>query len=227
MIASSGNTSLGHLFSYMGSHWSGSGGLAQRLLEHLAYSLEALLLSAAIALPIALLTGHTGRGATVLTLLSNASRALPTLGLLTMFAVLIGVGLDAALVPLVFIAIPSILVNTYVGVRGVDRSLVDAARGMGLTPAQVLWRVEVPVALPLIVLGFRTAALQVVSTATIAAYIGLGGLGRLIIDGQAQHNFAELGAGAVAVAVFAIVTEAAFLAGQRLLVSPGVRRAVP
>ncbi|HET6965501.1 MAG TPA: ABC transporter permease [Acidimicrobiales bacterium] len=227
MTASSGSTSLSHLFGYIASHWGGSGGMAHRLLQHLGYSVEALVLSAVIALPIALVTGHTGRGATLLTLLSNSSRALPTFGLLTMFAVLIGVGLDAAIIPLVFIAIPSILVNTYVGIRGVDRSLVDAARGMGLTPNQVLRKVEVPVALPLIVLGFRTAALQVVSTATIAAYVGLGGLGRPIIDGLATHDFAELGAGAVAVAVFAIVTEAAFLAVQRLLVSPGVRRAVP
>ncbi len=226
MIASSGGTSFVDLFSYMGSHWGGSEGLLHRLVQHFGYSVEALLLSALVALPLGLFTGHTGRGATVLTLLSNASRALPTLGLLTIFAVLIGVGLDAAIVPLVFIAVPSILVNTYVGVRNVDRSLVDAARGMGLKPGQVLWRVEVPVALPLIVLGFRTAALQVVSTATIAAYIGLGGLGRFIIDGQAQRNFAELGAGAVAVAIFAIATEAVFLAGQRLLVSPGVRRTV-
>lgn len=226
LTGATGGTSVVNLFSYMGSHWGGPDGLLHRLIQHLGYSAEALALSALIALPVGLLTGHTGRGATVLTLLSNASRALPTLGLLVMFAVLIGVGLDAAIIPLVFIAIPSILVNTYVGVRNVDRSLVDAARGMGLTGPQVLWRVEVPVALPLIVLGFRTAALQVVSTATIAAYVGLGGLGRLIIDGQASRDFAELGAGAVAVAVFAVVTEAVFLAGQRLLVSPGVRRAV-
>lgn len=226
MTGASGGTSFLDLFSYIGAHWGGSDGLLHRLVQHLGYSVEALLLSALIALPLGLLTGHTGRGATVLTLLSNASRALPTLGVLTVFAVLIGVGLDAAIIPLIFIAIPSILVNTYVGVRNVDRALVDAARGMGLRPGQVLWKVEVPVALPLIVLGFRTAALQVVSTATIAAYVGLGGLGRFIIDGQAQRNFAELGAGAVAVAAFAIVTEAVFLAGQRLLVSPGVRRAV-
>lgn len=223
MIGAAG-TSLLDLFSWMGSHWGGADGIAHRTVQHLGYSLEALAISALIAVPIGLLTGHTGRGAGLLTLLSNASRALPTLGLLVMFGVLIGVGLEAAIIPLVFIAIPSLLVNTYVGIRGVDRSLVDAARGMGLRPGQVLWHVEVPVALPIIVLGFRTAAIQVVSTATIAAFVGLGGLGRFIIDGQASRNFAEIGAGAVAVAVFAIVTEAAFLAGQRLLVSPGVRR---
>lgn len=225
-MVGAGGTSAVDLFSYLSAHWGGSGGVAHRVLQHVGYSAEALLLSAVIALPLGLYSGHTGRGASALTLLGNASRALPTLGLLVMFVPLVGVGLDAAIIPLVFIGVPSILVNTYVGVRGVDRALTDAARGMGLTPSQVLWSVEVPVALPLVVLGFRTAALQVVSTATIAAYVGLGGLGRFIIDGLANRNFAELGAGAVAVAAFAILTEAAFLLGQRLLVSPGVRRAV-
>jgi osmoprotectant transport system permease protein len=224
MILGSGGTSFYDLFSYLGAHWSGAGGVGHRLLEHLGYSAEALALSAAIALPIGLLTGHTGRGAALLGLLSNASRALPTLGLLTIFAVLIGVGLDAAIIPLVLIGIPSILVNTSVGIRNVDRALVEAARGMGLTPWQVVWRVELPVALPLVVLGLRTAALQIVSTATIAADVGLGGLGRFIIDGIGNRNFAELGAGAVAVALFALAIEALFLTGQRILVSPGVRR---
>ena len=225
MTATAG-TSLGDLFSYLttAANWEGSGGFLHRLLQHLGYSAETLLVATVIALPLGLASGHTGRGGTFLSLLGNISRALPTLGLLVIFAILIGVGINAAIIPLVFLAIPSILVNTYVGIRSVDRTLVDAASGMGLTGRQVLWRVEVPVALPLITLGLRTAALQVVSTATIAAFVGLGGLGRYIIDGQASHNFAELGAGAVVVAVLAIVIEALFLAGQRLLVSPGLRR---
>jgi osmoprotectant transport system permease protein len=223
-MLAAGGTSFYDLFSYLGAHWTGSGGVVHRLVQHLGYSASALAVSAAVALPLGLVTGHTRRGSAVLGLLSNASRALPTLGLLTIFAVLIGVGLDAAIIPLLFIAIPSILVNTAVGIRGVDPVLVDSAKGMGLTPWQVLSRVELPVALPLIVLGFRTAALQVVSTATIAAYVGLGGLGRYIIDGQATRNFAELGAGAVAVVVFAVSVESLFILGQRLVVSPGLRR---
>jgi osmoprotectant transport system permease protein len=224
IVASS--TSLSGMLSYLttAANWHGSDGFGIRLAQHLEYSLEAMIIGVAIALPLGLLSGHTGRGGALLTVLSNASRALPTLGLLVVFAVLIGVGLKAAIIPLVFLAIPSVLVNTYVGVRGVDRALVDAAYGMGLTPTQVLFRVEVPVALPLIVLGLRTAALQVVSTATIAASIGLGGLGRYLIDGLAQQNFAELGAGAIVVALFAIVTEGLFLLAQRFVVSPGVRR---
>jgi osmoprotectant transport system permease protein len=219
-------TSFSGVFSYLttAANWHGSDGFGIRLAQHFTYSIEALLIGVAIALPLGLISGHTGRGGAVLSLLSNMSRALPTLGLLTIFALLIGVGLEAAIIPLVFLAVPSILVNTYVGIRGVDRALVDAAYGMGLTPTQVLFRVEVPVALPLIVLGLRTAALQVVSTATIAAFVGLGGLGRYIIDGQASQNFAELGAGAIIVALFAIVTEGLFLLAQRFAVSPGVRR---
>ena len=227
MILAAGGTSFYDLFSYLNGHWSGPGGFLHRLVQHLGYSVEALAVSAAIALPLGLITGHTGRGLAVLGLLSNASRALPTFGLLVIFAVLIGVGLDAAIIPLVFIGVPSILVNTAVGIRGVDRTLVDSARGMGLTPWQVLWNVELPVALPLVILGFRTASIQVVSTATIAAYVGLGGLGRYIFDGQATRNFAEIGAGAVAVAVFAVAVEASFLIGQRFLVSPGIRRPHP
>lgn len=224
MIIAAANNSLSGMWSYMTGHWSGAGGFGNRLVQHLGYSALALGFAAAIAIPLGLYSGHTRRGGSVLGLISNASRALPTLGLLTIFAILIGVGLEAAIIPLVFIAVPAILVNTYVGIIGVDRELVDAAIGMGLTPWQVLTKVEMPVALPIIVLGLRTAALQVVSTATIAAYVGLGGLGRFIIDGQAVRNFAELGAGAVAVAAFAILTEAVFLGAQRLIVSPGLRR---
>jgi osmoprotectant transport system permease protein len=224
MMAATG-TSGSDLFSYLttSSNWHGSSGIADRLLQHLGYSAEALLIAGAIALPLGLVSGHTGRGGAVLSMVGNATRALPTLGLLTIFAILIGVGLEAALIPLVVLAVPSMLVNTYVGIRDVDRSVVDAARGTGMRGWQVLFRVELPVALPLIFLGLRLAAIQVVSTATIAAYVGLGGLGRYIIDGQASRNFAELGAGALLVCVFAILIETFFLICQRILVSPGVR----
>lgn len=218
-------TSLGGLWSYLTGHLGGGSGVFDRIGQHAAYSAEALAIAVVVAAPLGLWSGHTGRGGAALSLISNASRALPTLGLLVLFAILIGVGLQAAIIPLVFIAIPSILVNTNVAVRGVDRDVVDAAAGMGLTPWQVLWRVEVPVGLPIIVLGLRTAAIQVVSTATIAAEVGVGGLGRFIIDGDAVRNFAELGMGAVVVAGFAIVTEILFLAAARLATSPGVRRA--
>jgi osmoprotectant transport system permease protein len=224
MMAAAG-TSASDLLSYLttATNWHGSSGIPDRLLQHLGYSAEALLIAGAIGLPLGLLSGHTGRGGAFLSTVSNATRALPTLGLLVLFAIAIGVGLQAALIPLVLLAVPAILVNTYVGVRDVDRSVVDAASGTGMNGWQVLLKVELPVALPLIFLGLRLAAIQVVSTATIAAYVGLGGLGRFIIDGQASRNFAELGAGALLVCVFAIVIEAFFLICQRILVSPGVR----
>jgi osmoprotectant transport system permease protein len=218
------NTSFSGMLTYIDGHWTGSGGVLQRLGEHLAYSAEILVLSIVIALPLGLLTGHTGKGGSVISMISNASQAIPTLGLLTIFAIAIGVGFRAAIIPLIFVAVPSILVNTNVGIQGVDPDLVDAAYGMGLTSRQVLWRVEVPVALPLIVLGLRTATLQIVSTATIAAFIGAGGLGTFIYFGQSNRNFAEIGAGSLLVALLAILTEGLFLLGQRVVVSPGVRR---
>jgi osmoprotectant transport system permease protein len=224
MMAAAG-TSASDVFSYLttASNWQGSSGIPDRILQHLGYSVEALLLTCAIALPLGLFSGHTGRGGAFLSLVSDALRALPTLGLLVLFGILIGVGFQAALIPLVLLAVPSVLVNTYVGIRDVDRSVVDAARGTGMHGWQVLFRVEAPVALPLIFLGLRLAAIQIVSTATIAAYIGLGGLGRYIIDGQAAKNYAELGAGALLVCFFAIIIEAFFFICQRFLVSPGVR----
>jgi osmoprotectant transport system permease protein len=225
VVSLSTSTSVGGIVSYLGTadNWTGSSGFLHRLLQHVSYSGVTILIAICVALPLGLVTGHTRRGGALLTIVSNTSRALPTLGLLTIFAVTIGVGLEAAVVPLLLLAIPAILVNTNVGVTSVDPTLVDAAYGMGLTPFQVLWQVEIPMAMPLIILGLRTAALQVVSTATIAAYVGLGGLGRFIIDGQSSGNFAELGAGAAVVAVFAIATEGLFLLARRLLVSPGVR----
>lgn len=216
--------SIGGLFSYISAHWSGGSGILDRLAQHLLYSVEILAISIVLAIPLGLITGHTGRGGSVISMIGNASQALPTLGLLTVFAILFGVGFRAAILPLIFVAVPSLLVNTNVGIRGVDRSLVDAAYGMGLTSWQVLWRVEIPVALPLIVLGLRTAALQVVSTATIAAFLGAGGLGTFINFGQSSNNYAEIGAGSFTVAVLALVTEGAFLLAQRYAVSPGVRR---
>lgn len=217
------STSIDGVYSYLttAANWTGSSGFLYRLMQHAAYSGMTLLLAVCVAFPLGLATGHSRRGGNIVTTLSDTSRALPTLGLLTIFAVTIGVGIDAAIIPLLLLAVPSILVNTDVGIRNVSQPVVDAAYAIGLRPLQVLWRVEIPLALPLIILGLRTAAIQVVSTATIAAYVGLGGLGRYIIDGQGSGNFAELGAGAVVVALFAVATEGTFLLVQHLVVLPG------
>ncbi|MEV6985678.1 ABC transporter permease subunit [Sphaerisporangium sp. NPDC051017] len=205
------------------ANWSGSGGIPVRLLEHVEFSFAALLLAMAIAIPLGLLIGHTRRGAVLVVVAANAARALPTLGLVVLIVLLAGVGTTwPVLLPLVALAVPPILVNTYEGVRGVDEDLRDAAYGMGLRGGQVLLRVLVPVALPLILLGLRIAAIQVVATATVAAYVGLGGLGRYIIDGLATKDFPSTIGGAVLVAALALVVQLAFSLLQRVVVSPGV-----
>ncbi|WP_248958078.1 ABC transporter permease [Sphaerisporangium perillae] len=207
------------------ANWSGPGGIPARLLEHVEFSLVALILSMIIAIPLGLLIGHTGRGAVLVVVTANAARALPTLGLVVLIVLLVGVGTTwPVLIPLVALAIPPILVNTYEGIRGVDEDLRDAAYGMGLRGGQVLMKVLVPVALPLILLGLRVAAIQVVATATVAAYVGLGGLGRYIIDGLATKDFPSTIGGAVLVAVLALIVQLAFSLLQRVMVSPGVSR---
>ncbi|MFI6507458.1 ABC transporter permease [Streptosporangium sp. NPDC050855] len=203
--------------------WSGPDGIPARLLEHLEFAGLSLLLATLIALPLGLLIGHTGRGAVLVVFAANAARALPTLGLLVLIVLLMGVGtILPVLIPLVALAVPPILVNTYEGIRGVDPELRDAAYGMGLKGGQVLGRVLVPVALPLILLGLRLAAIQVVATATVAAYVGLGGLGRFIIDGLATKNFPSTIGGAVLVALLALLVQLGFTLVQRVTVSPGV-----
>ncbi|GHE44323.1 ABC transporter permease [Streptosporangium violaceochromogenes] len=205
------------------ANWSGPDGIPVRLLEHLEFSAISLLLAALVAVPLGLGIGHTGRGALPVLLSANAARALPTLGLLVLIVLLMGVGTDVpVLIPLVALAVPPILVNTYEGIRGVDPDLRDAAYGMGLRGRQVLGRVLVPVALPLILLGLRVAAIQVVSTATVAAYVGLGGLGRFIVDGLATKDFPRTLGGAVLVALLALAVQLVFTLVQRLVVSPGV-----
>ncbi|MFI6460323.1 ABC transporter permease [Streptomyces sp. NPDC050538] len=206
------------------SHWHGYDGIPTRLVEHIRYSLIALAIASAIGLPIGLLTGHTGRGGNTLSLIATAARALPSFGLLVLMFVLIGFGLVPVMIPLVVLAVPPILVTTYEAMRSVDPSPVDAARGMGMNEANVLFQVELPVALPLILSGLRSAAIQIVSTATIAAYVSLGGLGRYIIDGLYQKNYEKVVGGATLVAGMALITLGVFWGIARLAVSPGVRR---
>ncbi|GAA3109275.1 hypothetical protein GCM10020001_029280 [Nonomuraea salmonea] len=159
------------------ANWSGTGGIPARLLEHLEFSALALLLAAVIAVPLGLLIGHTGRGEVLVVVTANLARALPTLGLLVMFVLLLlgTASIWPVIIPLVLLSVPPILVNTFEGIKGVDPELRDAAYGMGLRGGQVLGRVLVPVALPLILLGCRLSAIQVVATTTVAAYTGLGG----------------------------------------------------
>jgi osmoprotectant transport system permease protein len=203
--------------------WQGPDGIPTRVLQHLGYSGLALLIATAIAVPLGLVIGHYGRGGFAVINVTNIWRAIPTLGLLILVVVLLGLGVLAWLIPLVVLAIPPILINTYEGVAGVDPELRDAARGMGMTNWQVLWKVEVPVAVPLIMLGLRTGAIFVVATATIAAEIGVGGLGRYIIDGLASNNYGEVAGGAAVIVVLALLIQLLFTGLRRLVVPTGLR----
>ncbi|MFI7609722.1 ABC transporter permease [Nonomuraea terrae] len=215
---------LGEFFGD-GANWTGSDGIPARLLEHLEFSALALALAVLVAVPLGLAIGHTGRGGVLVVVAANLARALPTLGLLVMFVLLLGASsIWPVIIPLVLLAVPPILVNTYEGIKGVDPELRDAAYGMGLRGGQVLGRVLVPVALPLILLGCRLSAIQVVATTTVAAYTGLGGLGRYVIDGFATKDYAGVVGGSVLIVLFALFVQVVFALVQRLTVSPGVSR---
>ncbi|MBV9093142.1 MAG: ABC transporter permease [Streptosporangiaceae bacterium] len=206
------------------ANWHGPGSIPHQVLAHLGYSGLSLLVAALIAIPLGIAIGHTGRGAVFVVNLANAWRAIPTLGLLILLAVLLGFSFVTWLVPLVVLAIPPILVNTYEGVAGVDRGVKDAALGAGMTGWQQVTRVEVPIAMPLILVGLRTAAIFMVATATIAAYIGLGGLGRYIVDGLASDQYGPVAGGALLVIILAVAVLALFAGLSRLIIPAGLRR---
>jgi osmoprotectant transport system permease protein len=205
------------------ANWHGSGSIPQQILAHLGYSALPLLIAALIGIPAGVAIGHTGRGAVAVVNLANSWRAIPTLGLLTLLAVYLGFSFLTWLLPLVVLAIPPILVNAYEGVAGVDPGVRDAARGAGMTSWQQVTHVEVPIALPLILVGLRTAAIFVVATATIAAYIGLGGLGRFIFDGLASYQYGPVAGGALLVVILAVLVLGFFAVLSRLVVPAGLR----
>jgi osmoprotectant transport system permease protein len=211
------------------AHWSGEDGVPHRLVQHLGYTAETVVIAAAIAIPIGLWIGHTGRFRTIAVAVTGALRALPTLGLLTFMVILIGIGLTPAVIALVVLSIPPLLAGAYSGLESVDRKTIDAARAIGMTEWQILVKVEIPLALPLIVGGIRSATLQVLATATVAAYIGLGGLGRYIIDGQAVSDYPQMLAGSFLVVALALVLDGLFAALQRLATGtrPSLTRLTP
>ncbi|MBT2382721.1 ABC transporter permease [Streptomyces sp. ISL-11] len=209
-----------------GAHWTGADGVWQRLDQHLYLTAVSLLLSCAIALPVAVVLGHLGKGGALAVNLSNAGRAVPTFAVLVLL-LLSPLGTHGSwptVIALVLFAIPPVLTNAYVGMRGVDRDMVEAARGMGMTGRQVVARVELPLAFSLIMTGVRTAAVQIVATATLAALAGGGGLGRIITAGFRLTDTAQVVAGALLVAAFALLVEAVFVLLERLL-DPVRRRA--
>ncbi|WP_158851402.1 ABC transporter permease [Saccharothrix deserti] len=205
-----------------GTRWSGPEGVVQRLFEHLQYSLLSTVVAVLIALPIGLLIGHTGKGAFFAINLASFGRALPTVGVVILVFLVSGLNLWPVYVALVVLAIPVIVTNTYAGMAAVDHDVRDAARGTGLNGWQVLFQIELPLAVPLIMNGVRLAVVQVVATATIAAYISFGGFGRYVFDGFAQNDLAQVFGGAVLIAVLAIALDLALSGLQRALTPRGL-----
>jgi osmoprotectant transport system permease protein len=208
-------------------NWWGSMGILHRIWEHLQYSLLAVGLALIVALPAGLVIGHTGRGEAGAVGLSGAARAIPTLGLLVLLGRWYPVQAEPVIVVLAVLAIPPILANTTAGMANVDPAAREAARGMGMRPMQMLSRVEIPLAAPLILAGIRSALLQVFATATIAAFAGLGGLGRFIIDGFAVSDEARVYGGSIVVAALALVSEGLFALAQRSASPTRMRRQAP
>ncbi|HKB28777.1 MAG TPA: ABC transporter permease [Candidatus Limnocylindrales bacterium] len=216
------------------ANWSGPNGIPGRLVEHVEMSLVVMLIAIAIALPAGLFIGHTRRGATIAVGLANIGRAVPTfalMGILLPFTQAIdpanGFGLYPTLLAMIILAIPPILVNAYVGVTEVDQDLVEAGRGMGFRGGQILRDVEIPVALPVILGGIRSASVQVIATTTLGAILGIGGLGRLVVDGIAQNDDGMLFGGVVLVAGLAMLSEAVLSQVQRITRPPATEPAGP
>jgi osmoprotectant transport system permease protein len=200
------------------AHWPGDDGIGHRLVQHLVLTVVCLAVSCLIALPVALVLGHLGKGGALAVNISNAGRAIPTFAVLVLLLLTpVGNwGEGPTVVALVLFAVPPLLTNAYVGMREVDRDVVGAARGMGMTGRQMLFRVELPLALPMIMNGVRIAAVQLVATATIAALAGGGGLGRIITAGFNLASTPQVVAGAILVAVFALIVEGIFETAERL-----------
>lgn len=200
------------------ANWSGSAGITHRITQHVFLTLVCLALSCLIALPVAVVLGHIGKGGALAVNISNVGRAVPTFAVLVLL-LLTPLGKHGdwpTIIALVLFAVPPLLTNAYVGMREVDQDVVRAARGMGMTGRQLLFHVELPLASPLILTGMRIAAVQLVATATLAALAGGGGLGRIITAGFNLASTPQVVAGAVLVAVFALLVEVLFVIGQRL-----------
>ncbi|MCF3180806.1 ABC transporter permease [Streptomyces polychromogenes] len=216
---------VGKAFGWLadGANWSGESGVWHRLAEHVLVSGIALGVACAVALPVGLWLGHVGRGGALAVNLSNVGRAVPVFAVLALFMVspLRSAGYLPTVVALVLFAVPPLLTNAYVGMREVDRSVVEAARGMGMSGGQLFWRVELPLARGLVMTGLRSGAVQVVATATIAAMVGQGGLGRIITAGFNTYNTPQVVAGALLVALLALLVEGLLVAADRLLLRRG------
>lgn len=207
------------------AQWTGNYALPKLLGEHLTLTAISVLIAAVIAVPLGWLIGHTGKGREIAVAVSGAARAIPAFGLMILLVLLLGVLRipQAAVTTFVLLAIPSLLAGAYTGLEAIDRRVIDAAKAMGMTGWQVFWKVEVPLGLPLLVGGIRSALLQVIATVTIAAYVGLGGLGYPIIQGIPLQRFDQVLAGAILVALLALIVDLLLAAAQHVAVPRGLR----
>lgn len=202
-------------------NWTGRDGLPTRVGQHIGLSAVSTVVAVAIALPVGLVIGHARRAEGIVVGFANLGRALPSLAVLLIFLPFVGIGDPLVVVAMVVLAIPPILVNAAVAVRGVDADLVEAGRGMGMSGVQVLRRVEIPVGAPVIFTGIRVASVQVVATLTLGALVAGGGLGRYIVDGLALRDNGRLVAGAMLVALLAVATERTFSLLERRVTPRG------
>lgn len=207
------------------AHWQGAGSIPQRIGEHLFYTVLAVVAAAVIAIPVGWLIGHVGRGRELVVGISGAARALPSFGLLFLFVMLAGVLLrgPSTVLVLMLLAVPPILAGAYAGFEVIDRRILDAARAMGMTEWQVLWKVEVPLGLPLLFGGVRSGTLQVVATAVLAAFVNLGGLGLPIVEGIALRAYDRMLGAAMLIVALALLLDALFALLERYAVPRGVR----
>jgi osmoprotectant transport system permease protein len=205
------------------AHWQGPDGIPIRLAQHVQLSAESVAIGALIALPIGIGLGHFGRFGNLAINISNVGRAVPSFAILVIAFQLFGLGDTPIILALTALAIPPMVTNSYVALREVDADIKEAARGMGYRELAQLLRVELPLAVPLIMAGIRTSAVQVVATATLAAIVAGGGLGRYIIDGFATQIYTKVFAGAILVALLALTTELVLSALERVLVPRGLR----
>ena len=208
---------LRQAFSWLtdSSNWSGASGIPARIGEHLLITAIVVGLAAAIAVPVGVLVGHTRRGAAAVGAVTGAARSIPTLGLLTVFGLAFGIGLKAPVLALVILAIPSLLAGTYAGIQAIDPAIPSAAKAVGMSPAPVIGKVEIPLALPVIVGGIRAAVLQVIATATLAAYISDTGLGRYLFSGLKSRDYTQMLGGAFVVILLALLMEVILASLQR------------
>lgn len=207
------------------ANWSGPNGIPVRTWQHIVISATAMLIALAVALPVGLILGHARKGTFLATNIGNIGRAVPTLGVLIILASIaaIGVGDLAAILALALFAIPPLLTNTFTGISGVDPEVRDAAVGMGMGGVAVLWRVEIPLAVPLLAAGIRTATVQVVATASLAAVVGSGGLGRYVVDGFALQDTTLIVAGAILTAAISLAAEGVMALLQRGVTPRGMK----